>query len=90
MVDTNLAFRAIPAIAVRCSKAEEDKLDRLVGTQAALEMLEPFDRNDMRSFKVSKRNQDDDDGTGMPRSVSTKTKKKARTIHSNLITIYRG
>ncbi|KAF8386215.1 egl-8 [Pristionchus pacificus] len=44
--------------------------------QAALEMLEPFDRNDMRSFKVSKRNQDDDDGTGMPRSVSTKTKKK--------------
>ncbi|GMS80830.1 hypothetical protein PENTCL1PPCAC_3005 [Pristionchus entomophagus] len=44
--------------------------------QAALEMLEPFDRNDMRSFKVSKRNTDDDDGTGMPRSVSTKTKKK--------------
>ncbi|GMR59752.1 hypothetical protein PMAYCL1PPCAC_29947 [Pristionchus mayeri] len=44
--------------------------------QAALEMLEPFDRNDMRSFKVSKRNQDEDDGTGMPRSVSTKTKKK--------------
>ncbi|GMT12242.1 hypothetical protein PFISCL1PPCAC_3539 [Pristionchus fissidentatus] len=45
--------------------------------QQALDSLEPFDRGEMRSFKVNKRNAADDcDDGGMPRSVSTKTKKK--------------